>query len=425
MKIVDSEQGVSQSIPNDIEKLQPVPVPPKVPYSVFSSLQRKSIVALVCFAGIISPLSSLLYTPAIPAIAADLKVSVQAINLSVTTFLILQGLTPSLWGTLGDSHGRRPLYIITSLVSAGACIGLSISNSYAALLVLRALQAAGSTSTRALGAGVIRDLIPPHRRGGYMGMYSAGVGIGTAFGPLIGGILAQYTGWHGIFYFLLGLSTVSMLSIALFLPETLRYVVGNGSKQPPKYSIPPIRWLCPTMSWRTDDGTALPLKPKVDILGPLRLLTHIDVICCVTFTGICYTVWQDSMIATSTLYASQYKLSEAKIGLTYLSNGFGSLIGNIVTGRLLDHDYKKQLNKESAEGSHRPGRVNMIERARLISLRIDAPIFIIGIIAFGWIVQSHTSIAASITVAFFIGWFDSGILTTYCESYFVRYFSCV
>lgn len=221
------------------------PVRSDAPYSTFSSLQRYTIVSLACFTGFPSPLSSLLYTPALPTIASDLHVSITKVNLTVTTYLIFQGITPSLWGTLGDMYGRRVLYIITSTISAGACVGLSLTNSYAVVLVLRALQATGTASTAALGAGLIRDLTPPKDRGGAMGMYSAGIGVGNAFGPFLGGILAQYIGWHGIFYFLLGLSLAISIIVTLLLPETLHSIVGNGSIPAPPYLLPPICWLCP------------------------------------------------------------------------------------------------------------------------------------------------------------------------------------
>ncbi|KIJ44663.1 hypothetical protein M422DRAFT_167989 [Sphaerobolus stellatus SS14] len=382
-------------------------------YSIFSPRQRYTIVSLACFTGFLSPLSSLLYTPALPTIAADLGVSITKVNLTVTTYLIFQGITPSLWGTLGDMYGRRILYIITSTISAGACVGLSLTNSYAAVLILRALQATGTASTAALGAGLIRDLIPPKDHGGVLGIYSAGIGAGTAFGPFLGGILAQYIGWHGIFYFLLGLSLAISITVALLLPETLHSIVGNGSISAPRYLLPPIRWLCP----KTD---AAPLQRNIHssrvvfaFVETLRLLTYVEVLCCVVFTGICYAVWQNSMVETSTIYAEQYHLTQLQIGLTYISNGMGALIGNIITGRVLNAEYERQLRRETTSSSSPNAPVEQIEKARLLSMSVIAPAFISAIIAFGWIIQSKTHIAVSITASFFIGCFDSGILTSF------------
>ncbi|KAF8580653.1 MFS general substrate transporter [Ramaria rubella] len=397
---------------------------PFTPYDLYYEWQRKLIVILVCITGTLSPLSSLLYTPALFTIASDLGVSVSKVNLTITTYLIFQGITPSFWGTLGDVYGRRLLYMVASIISIGACIGLSITNSYVAVLLLRALQAAGCTSTRALGAGVIRDLFHPSRRGGYMGFYSAGVGIGTAFGPVLGGILAQYVGWHGIFYFLLALSGVCLGGVYLFLPETLH---GAHDMTKSKYMRPPFPFLCP--SKKNTHALAAssyrpPPMPPLNFFGPLKLFGHPDVLCCVSFTGVCYTVWQNSMVATSTIYSTEYRLNQAEVGLTYIANGVGALVGNVITGKILDHDFQSQLRQENAsreEGSAAEDekqrlpkqQVSQIEHARLRSMRLAAPMFIACVIIFGWILQSHTHISVSIIAAFFIGWFDSSILTTY------------
>ena len=56
------------------------------------------------------------------------------------------------------------------------CIGLALvpTNSYWLLLVLRCLQAAGSASTIALGAGIIGDIATRDKRGGFFGLYTLG-----------------------------------------------------------------------------------------------------------------------------------------------------------------------------------------------------------------------------------------------------------
>lgn len=65
--------------------------------------------------------------------------------------MIFQGISPAFWGSLSDAWGRRPVYLSTIVVYMGSCIGLALAPSYAALLVLRMLQAFGSSSVIAIG----------------------------------------------------------------------------------------------------------------------------------------------------------------------------------------------------------------------------------------------------------------------------------
>ena len=387
---------------------------PPPSYSIFTKYQKVAIVSIASLTGLLSPLSSTLYVPAIPTIAAELGVSIREVNFTITSYLILQGIAPMIWGSISDSLGRRQLYIATLSVYIGACIGLSISNSYPAILVLRALQAAGSASTTALGAGLIGDLIHVSKRGGYMGNYSALAGFGTAFGPVLGGIFAQYTGWHGIFFFLLGLSAFMLLAVVLMVPETVRSIVGNGSIPSPRYLRPPFPGLRPPKV--AEDPSTLAAKRKVNILAPLLLLAEPDVVCSLAFTGICFMVWQMGIVAASILYDSEYHLSQLAIGLTYISNGMGSLCGSLLTGRILNYDYKKQLRKEAGGADPAPAaEVVEIERARILGLQIPTALYIFSVVGFGWSVESRVHVSVPIILGFFMGGLDTMILATFCK----------
>lgn len=99
------------------------------------------------------------------------------------------------------------------------CLGLAFTQTYWLLMLLRCLQAAGSASVVALGAGAIGDLAPPKERGGYMGIYSLGAMLGPCIGPLAGGLLADRWDWHAIFFFLAAFSAVVFCVMLLALPE--------------------------------------------------------------------------------------------------------------------------------------------------------------------------------------------------------------
>jgi MFS family permease len=100
-----------------------------------------------------SPLTANIYLPAIPTIAAAFNKSIELINLTVTVYMVLQGVSPMLWGLLADYLGRRPIFLACLLVLSAACIGLALvpTSDYWLLMLLRCIQAAGSASTVALG----------------------------------------------------------------------------------------------------------------------------------------------------------------------------------------------------------------------------------------------------------------------------------
>ena len=82
------------------------------------------------------------------------------------------------FGDLADRSGRRPVYILAFIVYFFANLGLALQNSYAALMVLRAMQSGGSSATVAIGNGVVADVITSAERGTYIGWVQAGVQVG-------------------------------------------------------------------------------------------------------------------------------------------------------------------------------------------------------------------------------------------------------
>ena len=116
-----------------------------LPYTIFSKLAKRWIVFVVALAGFFSPLSANIYFPALDYLGRDLHVSLELINLTITAYLVCQGIVPSIVGDTADMIGRRPVYIVSFFVYLAANIGLALQNSYPALLVLRVLQSAGSS----------------------------------------------------------------------------------------------------------------------------------------------------------------------------------------------------------------------------------------------------------------------------------------
>ena len=92
-----------------------------------------------------SPLSNFIYYPAISTLATDLSVSVEAINLTITSYMAVSGLVPSILGSIADLFGRRPVYLISFIIYFAANVDLALQHSFSALLVLRMAQSAGSS----------------------------------------------------------------------------------------------------------------------------------------------------------------------------------------------------------------------------------------------------------------------------------------
>lgn len=158
-------------------------------YDSFDPRFKTTLVILVSAVATLSGLSSNVYFPAQTDIAnvshslilsirilisifKGLRITPEVVNLSITTYMIAQGLAPSFWSVYADHKGRRVTFLLTLTIYLGANIALALSVDGTMLLIFRALQAIGSSSTIALGAGVIADIFPAEKRGAYIGWFS-------------------------------------------------------------------------------------------------------------------------------------------------------------------------------------------------------------------------------------------------------------
>ena len=130
------------------------------PYSAFTPSQKRWIVFLAALAGMFSPMSSFIFYPAINSIAHSLDVTVGLVNLAITTYMVVSGVTPALLGNAADKIGRRPVYLLALGLYFVANIGLALQSDFAALLVLRMVQSAGSSGTCSVFSGfMVRCLV--------------------------------------------------------------------------------------------------------------------------------------------------------------------------------------------------------------------------------------------------------------------------
>ncbi|GFF55511.1 MFS antiporter QDR2 [Aspergillus lentulus] len=381
-------------------------------FSVFTTNEKRAIVLMGSLAGFFSPLSSSIYFPALDTIASSLQVSITQINLTVTTYLLLQGASPMLIAGFSDKVGRRPAYIICFTIYIAANIGLSLQNSYAALMVLRCIQSAGSSGTVALSNGLVGDMITSAERGSYIAFASIGLMLGPSLSPIIGGLISQYLDWHWIFWFLLILSSVFFAILLLFLPETCRKVVGDGSVPPPPLNnnvTDIIRHRRRKRAGLGADQAAIAEYRKnyrFQLPNPLPTLLiafELETGLILLAAGLVFSGFYAVMTGASTSFHEIYGFNDIQSALMYIPIGAGGIVASFVTGPLVDWNYRRHALRAGlpVEKRKQSDLSNFnIERARL---EIALPAFYICcvmMIAYGWVMNHKVNLAGPVILLF-------------------------
>ncbi|KAL1841171.1 hypothetical protein VTJ49DRAFT_7340 [Mycothermus thermophilus] len=412
LPIESTDENASDGTAADLEPTTLQPVSSGPAYSVFPKRTKHWIIFMAACASFVSPMTANIYFPALNPIAADLGVSVNLINLTLTTYMIFQAISPTIVGDFGDMAGRRPAFILAFTIYVLANLGLALQKNYAALLVLRMLQSAGSSGTLSLSFAVVADVAVSAERGKYMGFVGAGINIGPALSPVLGGILAEYLGWPAIFWFCLIYAAVWLIPYTLAVPETCRAVVGNGS-------IPPRGWnmtlldlvSChgrdPNNQNPDQDATAPRRQWRIpNPLNALKVAFEKDISLLLFYNTMIYLVFILIAATLSTELAEIYHLTDLQIGLCYLPYGIGCCVAAIAQGYILDANYRRTARKIGFTIDYKRGddlREFPIEKARILPVYPVLSVGIAAVICYGWVLQAETSLAGPLVLLFVVG----------------------
>ncbi|ORX60604.1 MFS general substrate transporter [Hesseltinella vesiculosa] len=364
----------------------------------FSTFKKTCILLIVALAGSSSPLASTIYYPSLTVMQKEFHTDDTTMNASISIFTFFTGFFPLLWASAGDIIGRRRIYLISFCISVigSVCCGVSINITM--FIIFRAISAIGSSSIMSMGAGTLADIFETHERGRAFAWYTCGPLLGPALGPIIGGYLNQAFGWRSTFYFLAMFNFCIWIVIFLFLPETFRtsLPVGNEKQTKPRP------------------------KKHFNPLQALDLLLNLNIVLAVAFVGVLFFLLYLVNTTFTRTYSIQYGFDSGTVGLCYLPNAIGCMIGGIAGGRVSDARYNRQvakLGRQSENGGLQSNDtevdVEQLGQAKVKpypELRLGGVVFygaillqLLSITAYGWCVEKNVTWVAGVVCQFFVG----------------------
>jgi len=129
-----------------------------------------------------------------------------------TAYMLCETIAIPIGGKLSDIYGRRPFFLLGLTLFVGGSVVAGLSTSMEMLIVCRAVQGVGGGMLIPVATAAVADLYSPEERGKMQGVMGAIFGLGTALGPIIGGLITDNISWHWVFYL-----NVPIAAIALFL----------------------------------------------------------------------------------------------------------------------------------------------------------------------------------------------------------------
>ena len=157
---------------------------------------------------------------ALPAIGRDFHASVSSMQWVVDGYTLpLAGLL-LLGGSLGDSLGRRRMFIIGTVWFALASLACGLAPNAGFLIAARALQGAGAALLTPGSLAILQASFAPDDRLEAIGAWSGLGGVATAIGPFLGGWLIGAVSWRLVFFINLPLAAAVVVIAARHVPES-------------------------------------------------------------------------------------------------------------------------------------------------------------------------------------------------------------
>lgn len=374
--------------PKVLTEVKSVPLP----YSALSSRRQTFILTIVTLAGFLGPVSGNIYIPILPQLEDVFGVSATTINGTVSVFMVVFAFAPLLWAPYADLGGRKTLYLVSLVFFILANILLAaVPANIGALYVLRIVQAFGASSVISVGAGTVADIVEPKHRAKAISYFMLGPQLGPILGPILSSI-AVNGNWRWIFGFLAIFSALVYVVIVFFLPETLRYLVGNGEYLEGK------SWLIrPKFAQEriVDDVNRFPKPPKPSLLGYWKIFKYKPVLLCSINGALLFATFYGMSVSLSSVLRKDYNFTQVETSVSYICPGVSLISGSILGGRISDA-WRAKIVRNSPDKYVPEHRFSLQIFGLILSM--------FGIIGYGWCVDKHVHVA-SIFVFTFMGGF--------------------
>jgi EmrB/QacA subfamily drug resistance transporter len=194
--------------------------------------RRWKALAVCLVAGFMTLLDVSIVNVALPSIREAVGASSSELQWVVSGYALTFGLVLVPAGRLGDMRGRRTMFIVGVTVFTLSSLLAGLAPTALLLVVARLVQGVGGGLLNPQVSGLIQELFRGAERGKAFGLLGTVIGISTAVGPILGGViiggLGAEAGWRWIFFVNIPIGIAAVLLSLRLLPAPHRAKGARG-----------------------------------------------------------------------------------------------------------------------------------------------------------------------------------------------------
>lgn len=289
----------------------------------------RRVIVLLGMAGFIVMADNWVVSPILPAISKSVGVRPEAAGVLIAAYMLPFGVFQLVFGPLADRFGKTRIILTTFIAFSVATALCALGNTLTGIAFFRALTGLFAAATMPISLALIADVVPLEDRQRAIGSFMGIAFLGQALSMGIGGAIAYFFDWRGVFIVYASVAVI----IAISLSRGLKVAAGECE---------------------TRDPNAPMLKPYLSLLGHgPSIRTYLVIL----FEG-AFLLGSFSFLGA--ILAARFQLSFMVVGGVMTAFGVGAIVGG----------------RTSARVASRLGRVRTVTAGLLLTATANGLVFL-------------------------------------------------
>ena len=193
---------------------------------------RRWLAAIVMIVGALMDMIDVtIVNVALPSIRRDLHADAAQLEWVVSGYMLAFAATLIIAGNFGDLFGRKRMFLFGAGLFGLASLGAGLSMSGTELIAARVVQGAAAAAMAPQVLATFRAIFSGEERGKAFGIYGVMLGVASAVGLLLGGVLTDANlfgwGWRSVFFVNVPVAACTLIAGVRLVPETRDPAAGR------------------------------------------------------------------------------------------------------------------------------------------------------------------------------------------------------
>ena len=183
------------------------------------------VLATVIVGTFLGRLDQTIVNLALPKMINDFGITVSSAGWIATAYIIANAVFVPVWGKLGDTVGRKKIYIIGFVFFIISSVFAGLAWNFSSMIVFRVLQAIASSADYPTAMAILAVTFTDRKqRAQALGIWSSAFAASAVLGPLIGGPLIDLFNWRSVFLLNLPVGLIGLAMALAFVKESVSEV---------------------------------------------------------------------------------------------------------------------------------------------------------------------------------------------------------